>query len=112
MGRRENLRFSELEPESGTPDHEDNESEGTETHILGICSSELHNVFFTAVMKTYAKHKQCGILLHLLQHKYRSPELEYQLEEHWLRDYNDNQFFLIDGLLYHREKHTSSLKVI
>ncbi|MBW0508466.1 hypothetical protein O181_048181 [Austropuccinia psidii MF-1] len=60
-------------------------------------------------MNTYVKHKQCGILLQLLQQKYRSPELESQLEEPWLMDYKDNKFFLIDGLLYHREKHTSAL---
>ncbi|MBW0513025.1 hypothetical protein O181_052740 [Austropuccinia psidii MF-1] len=63
-------------------------------------------------MKTYAKHKQCGILLQLLQQKYRSPELESQLGEPCLRDYKDNKFFLIDGLLYHREKHTSALTVV
>ncbi|MBW0551748.1 hypothetical protein O181_091463 [Austropuccinia psidii MF-1] len=44
--------------------------------------------------------------------KYRSPELEFQLEEPWLRDYKDSKFFLIDGLLYHREKHTSALTII
>ncbi|MBW0536670.1 hypothetical protein O181_076385 [Austropuccinia psidii MF-1] len=62
-------------------------------------------------MKTYAKHKQCGILLQLLQQKLRSTELESQLEEPWFRDYRDNNSFLIDGLLYHREKHTSALTV-
>ncbi|MBW0570128.1 hypothetical protein O181_109843 [Austropuccinia psidii MF-1] len=63
-------------------------------------------------MKTYAKHKQCGILLQILQQKYKRPELESQLEEPWLRDYKYNKFLLIDGLLYHREKHTSALKVV
>ncbi|MBW0487655.1 hypothetical protein O181_027370 [Austropuccinia psidii MF-1] len=63
-------------------------------------------------MKTYAKHKQCGILLQLLQHKYRSTELESQLGEPWLRDYKEKMFFLLDGLLYHREKHTSALTVV
>ncbi|MBW0494703.1 hypothetical protein O181_034418 [Austropuccinia psidii MF-1] len=47
-------------------------------------------------------------MFQLLQQKYRSPELESQLEEPWLRDYKDNQCFLIDGLLYHRGKHTSA----
>ncbi|MBW0542097.1 hypothetical protein O181_081812 [Austropuccinia psidii MF-1] len=60
-------------------------------------------------MKTYAKHKQCGILLQLLQQRYRSPELESQLEEPYLNEYKDNKFFLINGLLFHREKHTSTL---
>ncbi|MBW0549867.1 hypothetical protein O181_089582 [Austropuccinia psidii MF-1] len=63
-------------------------------------------------MKTYAKHKRCGILLQLFHQKYRSPELESQLEEPWLRDYKDNKFFLIDGLLYHREKYTIALTIV
>ncbi|MBW0506339.1 hypothetical protein O181_046054 [Austropuccinia psidii MF-1] len=77
-----------------------------------MSSSELHNELFSAVMKTYAKHEQCGILLQLLQPKYRSPELESHLEGPWLRYHKDNRFFLIDGLLYHTEKHTSALTVI
>ncbi|MBW0530937.1 hypothetical protein O181_070652 [Austropuccinia psidii MF-1] len=63
-------------------------------------------------MKTYGKYKQCGILFQLLQRKYRSPELESQLEEPWLRDYKYKNNFLIDGLLYHRDEHTSALTVM
>ncbi|MBW0584093.1 hypothetical protein O181_123808 [Austropuccinia psidii MF-1] len=97
VDRRKNFRFSEWAPESGTLDSGNTYSEGTETPILGISSSELHNEFLSAVLKSYAKHKQCGILLQLLQQKYRSAELESQLEEPWLRAYKDNNFFLIDG---------------
>ncbi|MBW0569205.1 hypothetical protein O181_108920 [Austropuccinia psidii MF-1] len=39
-------------------------------------------------------------------------KLESQLEETCLRAYKHNTFFLIDGLLYHREKHTSALTVV
>ncbi|MBW0488346.1 hypothetical protein O181_028061 [Austropuccinia psidii MF-1] len=112
IDRRKNFRFSEWAPGSGTPDSEETESEGTETPILGIGSSELHNESFSKVIRTYSKHKQCGILFQLLQQKYKSPELESQLDEPWLRDYKDNKCLLIDGLLYHREKHTSALKVV
>ncbi|MBW0468912.1 hypothetical protein O181_008627 [Austropuccinia psidii MF-1] len=112
IDRKKNFRFSEWAPESGTLDSEDTESEGKETPILGISSSELHKELFSAVMKTYAKHKQCDILLPLLQQKYRSPELESQIRDPWLRDYKENKFFLTDGLLYHREKHTSSVTVV
>ncbi|MBW0494949.1 hypothetical protein O181_034664 [Austropuccinia psidii MF-1] len=106
IDRKKNFKFCEWEPEGGAPDSGNTDSEGTETPIFGISSSELHNEFFNAVLKTYAKHKQCGILLQLLQEKERSPELKSQLEEPWLRD------FPIDGLLYHREKHTSALTII
>ncbi|MBW0470788.1 hypothetical protein O181_010503 [Austropuccinia psidii MF-1] len=112
IDRMKNFRFSEWAPECGTPDSGKTKSEGTETPILGIGSSELHNEFLSTVMKTYSKNKKCAIFLQLLQQKYRSPELESQLEEPWLRYYKDNKFFLIDGLLYHREKHTSSLTVV
>ncbi|MBW0492128.1 hypothetical protein O181_031843 [Austropuccinia psidii MF-1] len=112
IDRRKKFRFSEWAPESGTPDSGHTESEGTETPILGISSSQLHNEIFSAVMKTYAKQKQCGILLQLLQQKYRSPELESQLKERWLRDYKDNKVFLRDGLFHHIEKHTSKLTVV
>ncbi|MBW0573937.1 hypothetical protein O181_113652, partial [Austropuccinia psidii MF-1] len=81
IDRKKNFRFSEWSPGSGTFDSGNTDSEGTETPILGISSSELHNEFFSAVLKSYAKHKKCGILLQLLQQKYRRPELESQLEE-------------------------------
>ncbi|MBW0586205.1 hypothetical protein O181_125920 [Austropuccinia psidii MF-1] len=112
IDRKKNFRFYEWAPGSGTPDSGNTDSEGTETPILGISSSELHNEYFNAVIKKYTKNTQCGILLQLLKQKYRSPELESQLEEPWLRDYKYNKFFLIDGLLYHRERHTSALKII
>ncbi|MBW0513869.1 hypothetical protein O181_053584 [Austropuccinia psidii MF-1] len=112
IDRRKNFIFSEWAPERGTPESGDTDSEETETPILGTSASPLRNEFFSAVMKTYSKHKQCGILLQLLPQKYRSPELESQLEEPWLRDYKDNSPFLIDDLLYHREKHRSALTVV
>ncbi|MBW0575079.1 hypothetical protein O181_114794 [Austropuccinia psidii MF-1] len=112
IDRKKNFSFFEWAPESCTSERGNTNSEGTETPILGISSPELHTELFNAVMKTYSKHKQCFILLQLLQQKYRSPELESQLEEPWLRDYKDNKYFLIDGLLYHREKDNSSLTLI
>ncbi|MBW0562074.1 hypothetical protein O181_101789 [Austropuccinia psidii MF-1] len=112
IDRRKNFRFSELAPKRGTLDSGNTDSEGTATLILGISSAELHNEFFSAVLRSYAKHKQCGIVLQLLQQKYRTPELKSQLEELWLKAYSDNKFFLIDGLLYHRAKHTCELTVV
>ncbi|MBW0542690.1 hypothetical protein O181_082405 [Austropuccinia psidii MF-1] len=112
IDRMKNFRFSEWAPGNGTPVSGETGSEGTETPIFGISSSELHNKFVNAVMKTYAKHKQRGIFLQLFQQKYRTPELESQLGGPWLRNYKDNKFFLIDGLHYHREKHTSAFTVL
>ncbi|MBW0501403.1 hypothetical protein O181_041118 [Austropuccinia psidii MF-1] len=51
IDRRKNFRFSEWAPESGTSNSGDTDSEGTETPILGISSSELHKEFFNAVIR-------------------------------------------------------------
>ncbi|MBW0522480.1 hypothetical protein O181_062195 [Austropuccinia psidii MF-1] len=112
IDRRKNFKFSEWEPEFGTSESDQTGPEGTEIPILGISSSELHNKFFSSVTKPYSKQKHFIILLQLLQQKYRRTDLESQLGGPWLRDFKENKFFLIHGLLYHREKHTSALKVI
>ncbi|MBW0495528.1 hypothetical protein O181_035243 [Austropuccinia psidii MF-1] len=87
IDRRKNFIFSECAPGKGNVDSSETGSEGKETSILGISSSELHNELFNEVRKTYAKHKKCGLLLRLLQQKYRNPELESQLEGIWLKNY-------------------------
>ncbi|MBW0594230.1 hypothetical protein O181_133945, partial [Austropuccinia psidii MF-1] len=51
IDRKKIFRFSEWAPESVTFDSGNTDSEGTETPILGISSSELHNEFFSAVLK-------------------------------------------------------------
>ncbi|MBW0538861.1 hypothetical protein O181_078576 [Austropuccinia psidii MF-1] len=43
INRKKNFRFSEWAPEHGTLDSGNTDSEGTETPILGIHFSELHN---------------------------------------------------------------------
>ncbi|MBW0550400.1 hypothetical protein O181_090115 [Austropuccinia psidii MF-1] len=54
IDRRKNFIFAEWAPESGTPDSGYTDSEGTETPIFGISFSQLHNEFFSEVMKAYA----------------------------------------------------------
>ncbi|MBW0461021.1 hypothetical protein O181_000736 [Austropuccinia psidii MF-1] len=53
IDRKKNFKSSEWEQESVTPDSGNSDSEGKETLILEISSSELHNEFFNAVMKTF-----------------------------------------------------------
>ncbi|MBW0574873.1 hypothetical protein O181_114588 [Austropuccinia psidii MF-1] len=91
IDRRRNFRFAEWAPGSGTFDSGNTDSEGTETPTLRISFSELHNEFFSAVLKSDAQQKQCGILPQLLQQKYRSQEMELQAEEPWLRAYKNKK---------------------
>ncbi|MBW0472370.1 hypothetical protein O181_012085 [Austropuccinia psidii MF-1] len=63
VDRRKTIRFLEWAQESGTIDSENKESQGKETPILGISSSERHTEFFSALKKFSSKCKQCSILL-------------------------------------------------
>ncbi|MBW0578194.1 hypothetical protein O181_117909 [Austropuccinia psidii MF-1] len=107
MDRRKNFILYEWAPECGTPDNEYTESEGAETLILVIRFSDQNNEIFSAVMGTYSKHKQVAYCCNSFKKNTGA-----QLEERWLRDYKDNKFFLIDGLLYHKEKNIIALIVI
>ncbi|MBW0539364.1 hypothetical protein O181_079079 [Austropuccinia psidii MF-1] len=69
IDRRKNFQFLEWAPESDTLDSGNTDSEETETPKFVISSSELRNESFSAVLTSYAKHKQCGILVQLLQQK-------------------------------------------
>ncbi|MBW0567840.1 hypothetical protein O181_107555 [Austropuccinia psidii MF-1] len=80
LDRRIGFKFSAWAPEFGTQDSNKAKPEGTETPILGIGSSELHNKSFSSVTKLYSKHKESSIMLQLLQQNFRSPELESKLE--------------------------------
>ncbi|MBW0579241.1 hypothetical protein O181_118956 [Austropuccinia psidii MF-1] len=102
---RRHFIFSQWSVGSDASNTDYNEPEETETPKFRLSSSELHNEFFNSVKKSYAAHKQCRSLMSLLQQKYRFSELGSQLEEPWLRHYK-NKSFLINGLLYHRWKHT------
>ncbi|MBW0539370.1 hypothetical protein O181_079085 [Austropuccinia psidii MF-1] len=92
IDRKRNFKFSEWAPGSGTLDTDHIGKEEKQTPILRIHTSELHKEFFNQVKKYHAKNKQCSILMSLWQHNFRSSELEYQLEEPWVRDYNKKMF--------------------
>ncbi|MBW0547645.1 hypothetical protein O181_087360 [Austropuccinia psidii MF-1] len=53
IDKKKNFKFSDWKPESGIPDSENIDSEGTKTPILGIGSSQLRNEFFNAVVKKF-----------------------------------------------------------
>ncbi|MBW0511116.1 hypothetical protein O181_050831 [Austropuccinia psidii MF-1] len=91
IDRRKNFRFSEWAPGSGTPNSGDTDSEGTETPILGISSSELHKEFFNAVIRHMPNTNIRGTLVEGLY---------------------GEEVYLIDGLPYHGEKNTSALTIV
>ncbi|MBW0538531.1 hypothetical protein O181_078246 [Austropuccinia psidii MF-1] len=50
--------------------------------------------------------KNCHILCQLLVKDCKDPSLSSKLDEIWKNSYDEGTFHLLDGILYHRTKHT------
>ncbi|MBW0480491.1 hypothetical protein O181_020206 [Austropuccinia psidii MF-1] len=77
-----------------------------EHHIEGICLTDLGTEFFNQVKESYKMEKNCHMLCQLLMKDCKDPSLSTKLDEIWKKAYDDVRFHLLDGILYHRTKHT------
>ncbi|MBW0512505.1 hypothetical protein O181_052220 [Austropuccinia psidii MF-1] len=72
----------------------------------GICVTDIGTEFFKQAQESYKKDKNCHILCHLLLKDCKHPSLSSKLDGIWRKAYDEGRFHLLDGILYHRTKHT------
>ncbi|MBW0539093.1 hypothetical protein O181_078808 [Austropuccinia psidii MF-1] len=77
-----------------------------EHYIEGICVTEIGTEFFNKVKERYNMDKICHILSQLLMKDCKDPSLSSKLDEVRKKAYDEGIFHLLDGILYHRTKHT------
>ncbi|MBW0526475.1 hypothetical protein O181_066190 [Austropuccinia psidii MF-1] len=77
-----------------------------EYHIEGICLTDIGTEFFNQVKESYKMDKNCHILCQLPRKDCKDPSLSSKLDEKWRKAYDEGRFHLLDGILYHRTKHT------
>ncbi|MBW0523843.1 hypothetical protein O181_063558 [Austropuccinia psidii MF-1] len=77
-----------------------------EHHIGGICVTDIGTELFNQVKQIYNIHKNCHILSQLLTKDCKDPSISSKLDEKWKKAYDEGRFHLLDGILYHRKKHT------
>ncbi|MBW0520372.1 hypothetical protein O181_060087 [Austropuccinia psidii MF-1] len=77
-----------------------------EHHIEGICVTDIGTEFFNQVKESYKMDKNCHILCQILMKYCKDPSLSSKLDEIWREAYDEGRFHLLDGILYHRTKHT------
>ncbi|MBW0521861.1 hypothetical protein O181_061576 [Austropuccinia psidii MF-1] len=77
-----------------------------EHHIEGICITDIGTEFINQVKESYKMDKNCHILCQLLMKDCKYPSLSSKLDEIWKKAYDEGRFHLLDGILYHRTKHT------
>ncbi|MBW0500691.1 hypothetical protein O181_040406 [Austropuccinia psidii MF-1] len=77
-----------------------------EHQIEVICVTDIGTKFFYQVKERYKMDKKCHILFQLIIKDCKDPSLSSKIDETWKKAYDQGRFNLLDGILYHRTKHT------
>ncbi|MBW0479081.1 hypothetical protein O181_018796 [Austropuccinia psidii MF-1] len=77
-----------------------------EPHIGGICVTDIDKVFINQVKENYNLDKNLHILCQPLMKYCKDPSFSSKLHVVWKKSYYEGGFYLLDGILYHRTKHT------
>ncbi|MBW0539058.1 hypothetical protein O181_078773 [Austropuccinia psidii MF-1] len=80
-----------------------------EHHIEGIFVTDIGTEFLNQAKESYKMDKNCHILCQLLMKDCKYPSLSSKLDEIWKNTYGEGIFHLLDGIPYHRTKHTCAM---
>ncbi|MBW0550944.1 hypothetical protein O181_090659 [Austropuccinia psidii MF-1] len=80
--------------------------------IEGISVTDLNTTFFEEVRNSYTQDKNCSIFCQLLKKYCKENSLIHALDELWKKSYDEGRFHLLDGIIYHRTKHTCVMTVV
>ncbi|MBW0551228.1 hypothetical protein O181_090943 [Austropuccinia psidii MF-1] len=80
--------------------------------IEGISVTDLNTTFFEEVRNIYHKDENCSILFQLLTKDCKDNSLIHTFDEIWRKSYDEGIFHLLDGIIYHRTKHTCVMTVV
>ncbi|MBW0536666.1 hypothetical protein O181_076381 [Austropuccinia psidii MF-1] len=78
----------------------------------GISVTDLNTTFFEEERNSYTQDKNCSILFQLLTKDCKDNSLIHALDEIWKKSYDEGIFHLLDGIIYHRTKHTCVITVV
>ncbi|MBW0580447.1 hypothetical protein O181_120162 [Austropuccinia psidii MF-1] len=80
--------------------------------IEGISVTDLNTTFFEEIRNSYTQDKNCSILCQLLNKDCKDNSLIHAFDELWKKSYDEGRFHLLDGIIYHRTKHTCVMTVV
>ncbi|MBW0544173.1 hypothetical protein O181_083888 [Austropuccinia psidii MF-1] len=80
--------------------------------IEGISVTDLNTIFFEEVRNRYNQDKNCRILCQLITKDCKDSSLIHALHEIWRKSYYEGRLHLLDGIIYHRTKHTCVMTVL
>ncbi|MBW0566380.1 hypothetical protein O181_106095 [Austropuccinia psidii MF-1] len=80
--------------------------------IEGMSVTDLNTTFFEEVRNSYTQDKNFSILCQLLNKYCLDNSPMHALDETWKKSNDKGRFHLLDGIIYHRTKHTCVMKVV
>ncbi|MBW0578449.1 hypothetical protein O181_118164 [Austropuccinia psidii MF-1] len=80
--------------------------------IEGISVIDLNTTFSEEVRNSYTQDKSHSILCQLLHKDCEDNSLIHALDKVWKKSYDEGRFHLLDGIIYHRTKHTCIMTVV
>ncbi|MBW0575350.1 hypothetical protein O181_115065, partial [Austropuccinia psidii MF-1] len=80
--------------------------------IERISVTDLNTTFFEEVRNSYTQDKNCSTLCQLLTKDCKDNSLIHALDEIWKVSYVEGRFHSLDGIIYHRAKHTCVMAVV
>ncbi|MBW0586897.1 hypothetical protein O181_126612 [Austropuccinia psidii MF-1] len=80
--------------------------------IGGISVTDLNTTSFEEVRNSYTQDNNCSILRQLLSKDCKDSSLIHALDEVWKKSHDEGRFHLLDGIIYHRTKHTCVMTVV
>ncbi|MBW0543696.1 hypothetical protein O181_083411 [Austropuccinia psidii MF-1] len=83
-----------------------------EIPIEGISVTDLNTTFFEEVRNSYTQDKNFRILCQLHTKDCKDNSLIHALDDIWRKSYDEGRFHLLDGIIYHRTKHTCVMTVV
>ncbi|MBW0568771.1 hypothetical protein O181_108486 [Austropuccinia psidii MF-1] len=80
--------------------------------VEGISDSYLKTTFLEEVRKSFTQDRNCRVLCQLLTKDCKDNSLINALAEIWKISYDEGRFHLLEGIIYHRTKHTCVMTVV
>ncbi|MBW0560619.1 hypothetical protein O181_100334 [Austropuccinia psidii MF-1] len=88
------------------------EEASPQIQIEQISVTDVKTTFFEEVRNSYTQDKNCSILCKLITKDCKDHSLIHALDEVWKKSYDEGRFHLLDGIIYHRTKHTCLMTVV
>ncbi|MBW0584959.1 hypothetical protein O181_124674 [Austropuccinia psidii MF-1] len=74
--------------------------------------TDWNTTFIEEVRNSHTQDRNCSILCQLLNKYCKDNSLIHALDEVWKKSYDEGRFHLLDGIVYHRTKHTCVMTAV